>query len=136
MIEHPNREKAASKATRAMVLLLLLISVALMAIVTIGGWDTLAGAKALQVGYIVVYLILAFFVLRWNRGVLPLSAALAVVLLIFAAVAAPEWFDRDRPGLADPAIDEGVLGLVHGRSRRSGAPRNGSRSSSLRTTAW
>jgi hypothetical protein len=111
-IEHPNREKAASKATRAIVFLLLAVSALLMAIVTIGGWDTLAGAKALQVGYIVVYVILAVFVLRWNRGVLPLSAALAVVLLIFAAVSAPEWFDRDRPGFADPAIDEGILGLL------------------------
>jgi hypothetical protein len=111
-IEHPNRKKAGSKATRAMVFLLLVISALLMAIVTIGGWDTLEGAKALQVGYIVLYLVLAFFVLRWNRGVLPLAAALAVVLLIFAAVSAPEWFDRDRPGLTDPAIDEGILGLV------------------------
>ncbi len=111
-IEHPNRKKAGSKATRAMVFVLLVVSALLMAIVTIGGWDTLEGAKALQVGYIVLYLVLAFFVLRWNRGVLPLAAALAVVLLIFAAVSAPEWFDRDRPGLTDPAIDEGILGLV------------------------
>ena len=111
-IEHPNRKKAASKLTRALVLLLLLISALLMAIVTIGGWDTLEGAKALQVGYIVLYLVLAFFVVRWNRGVLPLAAALAIVLLIFAAVAAPEWFDRDRAGFTDPAIDESVLGLL------------------------
>jgi hypothetical protein len=111
-IEHPNREKAAAKLTRALVFLLLLLSALLMAIVTIGGWDTLEGAKALQVGYIVLYLVLAFFVLRWNRGVLPLAAALATVLLIFAAVSAPEWFDRDRPGFSDPAIDEGVLGLL------------------------
>lgn len=111
-IEHPNREKAGSKTTRAMVFLLLVVSALLMAIVTIGGWDTLEGAKALQVGYIVLYLVLAFFVLRWNRGVLPLAAALAVVLLIFAAVSAPEWFDRDRAGFTDPAIDEGILGLV------------------------
>ncbi len=111
-IEHPNRKKAGSKLTRALVFLLLLLSALLMAIVTIGGWDTLEGAKALQVGYIVLYLVLAFFVLRWNRGVLPLSAALAIVLLIFAAVAAPAWFDRDRSGLADPAIDEGILGLL------------------------
>jgi lysylphosphatidylglycerol synthetase-like protein (DUF2156 family) len=111
-IEHPNRKKAGSKATRAMVFLLLVVSALLMTIVTVGGWDTLEGAKALQVGYILLYLVLAFFVLRWNRGVLPLAAALAVVLLIFAAVAAPEWFDRDRPGLTDPAIDEGILGLL------------------------
>jgi hypothetical protein len=112
VIEHPNRRKAASKLTRAIVFLLLLVSAALMAIVTVGGWDTIEGAKAVQVGYIVLYLVLAFFVLRWSRGVLPLSAALAIILLIFAAVSAPEWFDRDQPGFTDPALDEAILGLL------------------------
>ena len=111
-IDHPNRRKAASKLTRAIVVVLLLVSAGLTAIVTIGGWDTLQGAKSLQVAYIVVYVVLAFFVLRWNRGVLPLAAALAIVLLIFAAVATPAWFDRDEPGFADPSIDEGLLGLL------------------------
>ena len=112
VIEHPNRRKASSKLTRLIVFLLLLVSAALMAIVTVGGWDTIEGAKAVQVGYIVLYLVLAFFVLRWSRGVLPLSAALAIVLLIFAAVSAPEWFDRDQPGFTDPALDEAILGLL------------------------
>jgi lysylphosphatidylglycerol synthetase-like protein (DUF2156 family) len=112
VIEHPNRRKASSKLTRAIVFLLLLGSAALMAIVTVGGWDTIEGAKAVQVGYIVLYLVLAFFVLRWSRGVLPLSAALAIILLIFAAVSAPEWFDRDQPGFTDPALDEAILGLL------------------------
>ena len=111
-IEHPNRHKAASKLTRAIVVLLLLVSAFLVVVVTVGGWDVLQGAKALQIAYIAVYLVIAFFVLRWNRGVLPLAAALAIVLLIFAAVSAPAWFDRDKPGFADPAIDEGILGLI------------------------
>lgn len=112
VIEHPNRDKAASKATKATVLLLLLVSVALMLIVTIGGWGTLQGAKPVQIGYIAIYLIMAFYVSRWNRGVLPVAAALAILLAIFAAVAVPGWFDRDAPGFAQPAIDAGVLGLV------------------------
>ena len=111
-IEHPNRRKAASKLTRVIVVLLLLVSALLTAIVTIGGWDVLQGAKALQIAYIVVYVVIAFFVLRWSRGVLPLAAALAIVLLIFAAVSAPGWFDRDKPGFTEPALDEGILGLV------------------------
>jgi hypothetical protein len=111
-IEHPNREKAASKATKAVVILLLLVSAALVAIVTIGGWDALEGAKALQIAYIVVYLVIAFYVGRWKRGVLPVAAALAIVLLIFALVSAPGWFDRDRTGFEDPALDSGLLGLV------------------------
>jgi hypothetical protein len=112
IIEHPNRAKAASKFTRAMVVLLLLASAALVAIITVGGWDALEGAKALQIAYIVLYVVIAFFVLRWSRGVLPVAAALATVLLIFAAVSAPEWFDRDKAGFTDPALDESILGLL------------------------
>jgi lysylphosphatidylglycerol synthetase-like protein (DUF2156 family) len=111
-IEHPNREKAASKATKAVVILLLLVSAALVAIVTIGGWDALEGAKAVQIAYIALYLVIAFYVARWNRGVLPVAAALAIVLLIFAAVAGPGWFDRDKTGFEDPALDSGLLGLI------------------------
>jgi FtsH-binding integral membrane protein len=111
-IEHPNRKKASSKLTRAIVILLLLVSAGLVAIISLGGWDAIEGAKVVQVAYIVIYVVLAFFVLRWSRGVLPLAAALAIVLLIFAAVSAPAWFDRDQPGFAEPALDEGVLGLV------------------------
>jgi hypothetical protein len=111
-IEHPNREKAASKATKAVVILLLLVSAALVAVVTIGGWDALEGAKPIQIGYIVIYLVIAFYVARWNRGVLPVAAALAIVLAIFAAVSGPGWFDRDRTGFEDPALDSGLLGLV------------------------
>jgi hypothetical protein len=112
IIEHPNRKKASSKLTRAIVVVLLLVSAGLVAIITVGGWDALEGAKALQIFYIVIYLVLAFFVLRWSRGVLPVAAALATVLLIFAAVSAPEWFDRDKTGFADPALDESILGLL------------------------
>jgi hypothetical protein len=112
IIEHPNRDKATSKVTRAIVVVLLLVSAALVAIISVGGWDAIEGAKALQVAYIVLYLVLAFFVVRWSRGVLPVAAALAIVLMIFAAVSAPAWFDRDKTGFTDPALDEGILGLL------------------------
>jgi hypothetical protein len=112
VIERPNRAKASSKATKAVVLLLLLVSVGLMLIVTIGGWDELSGAKPIEVGYILVYLIMAFYVARWNRGVLPLAAALAILLLIFAAVAIPGWVDRDSDGFHQTALDAGVLAIV------------------------
>jgi energy-coupling factor transporter transmembrane protein EcfT len=112
IIEHPNREKAASRATKGVVLILLLISVGLMLIVTIGGWDALQGAKPVQIAYILLYLIIAFYVARWNRGVLPVAAALAILLLIFAAVAVPGWYDRDHDGFEQPAINAGVLGLI------------------------
>jgi small-conductance mechanosensitive channel len=112
IIEHPNRDKAASKATKGAVILLLLVSVVLILIVTIGGWDYLVGAKLLQVFYMAIYLLMAYYVTRWNRGVLPVAAALAIILLIFALVAAPEWFDRDKEGFSNPPLDESVLGLI------------------------
>jgi hypothetical protein len=112
VIEHPNREKASSKATKAAVLLLLLATAALVAIVTIGGWDELEGAKALQVAYIVLYVLMAVLVARWNRGVLPVAAALAIIMLIFAAIAGPAWFERDKEGFAQTGLDASVLGLV------------------------
>jgi hypothetical protein len=111
-IEHPNRKKAASKLTRLLVILLLLVSAGLTLIVTVGGWSAIAGAKPLQVFYIVLYVVLAYFVARWSRGVLPLIAALAIVLLIFAAVSAPAWFDRSQPGFTDPALPSELLGLI------------------------
>lgn len=112
VIEHPNRDKASSKATRAVVILLLLVSVALFLIVTIGGWSALVGAQVMQIFYIAVYLIMAFYVGRWNRGVLPVIAALAIIMAIFAAVATPAWFDRDKTGFEDPALSSAVLGTI------------------------
>ena len=108
----PNRRKASSKATKAIVAFLLVVSAALILIISLGGWNTLEGAKPLQIAYILLYLVMAFLVMRWNRGVLPLAAALAIVLLIFAAVSGPAWFDRDKPGLAHPALGADLLGLL------------------------
>ena len=112
VLDHPNREKASSKATKAVVVLLLLVSALLLAAIAIGGWLTLEGAKALHVAYVLLYVLLAGLIARWRRGVLPVAGALAVVLLIFAAVSAPRWFDRDGPGYTDPALDAGLLGLL------------------------
>jgi presenilin-like A22 family membrane protease len=111
-LDRPNRRKASSKATKAIVAFLLVVSAAIVLIITVGGWDTLEGAKALQIAYILLYLLMAFLVMRWNRGVLPLAAALAIILLIFAAVSGPAWFDRDKAGLTSPPIDESLLGLL------------------------
>ena len=112
IVVHPNRDKPAVIATRAVVVLLLVASIALMVIITIGGWSALEGAKALQIAYIVAYVLLAIYALRWNRGVLPMSAALAVILAIFALVAGPAWFNRDHAGYAQPALPESLLGLL------------------------
>jgi lysylphosphatidylglycerol synthetase-like protein (DUF2156 family) len=112
VIEHPNREKSASKVTKAIVVVLLIVSAALVLIVTVGGWAALEGAKALQIAFIVLYIVCAAFIARWNRGLLPVVASLAIVLGIFAAVSAPAWFDRAKPCLTNPALDSDLLGLI------------------------
>jgi presenilin-like A22 family membrane protease len=112
VITHPNRDKPVVQATRATVVLLLLISAGLVLIVTAGGWSVLQSAWFVQIAYILVYLLLAFFAARWNRGVLPVAAALAVILLVFALVAGPFWFDRDQAGFTQPAINAGLLGTL------------------------
>ena len=111
-LEHPNREKASSKAARSIIVLLLLVSAGLLALVAIGGWDFLQGAKGPHIAYILIYLVFAYFVLRWNRGVLPVIAAFAIILAIFAAISGLAWFDRDKSGFDQPPIDSGVLGLI------------------------
>ena len=111
-IHHPNRDKPESKATKAAVTLLLLTSAGLTAVITFGGWDALQGAEAGAIAYILIYALMAYYVTRWNRGVLPVAAALAVILAIFAAIAAPDWFARDKEGLSSPALPEDLLGLL------------------------
>src|SRR3954465_9444915 len=112
VIYHPNREKGGSKATKAGTILLLLATAALVAIITVGGWASLQGAQVISIFFIIVFLVMAFFVARWNRGVLPLAAAFAIVLLVFAAIAAPGWFDRDANGYDNPGLPPGLLGML------------------------
>ena len=83
---HPNRDKAESKATKA--------------------------AEIVSVAYILIYLGMAFVVSRWNRGVLPVAAALAILFAVLAAVAAPGWFERDKAGFDDPMLEPALLGML------------------------
>ena len=112
IIEHPNREKASSKSTKAVVILLLIASSVLVLVVTIGGWDATAGAQPVSLAFVAIYLVMAFYVAQWNRGVLPVSAALAMILAIFAAVSVPGWYDRDSTGYTDPSLGAGLLGTL------------------------
>jgi lysylphosphatidylglycerol synthetase-like protein (DUF2156 family) len=112
VIVHPNREGAQAKATKAAVVFLLVVSAAITAIITIGGWTKLEGAQMWAIFYVLIYLVMAYLVTRWNRGIVPVAAALAILLAVVALVAAPAWFDRDKAGFADPALPPDILGLL------------------------
>jgi hypothetical protein len=112
IVTHPNRGKPVARATRATVVLLLLVSTALILIVTIGGWSVLEGGIPILLAWAIVYMLMAYFTVRWSRGVLPMAAALALLLLVFALVAAPSWFARNKVGFAQPSLNAGLLGVL------------------------
>jgi hypothetical protein len=101
-----------SKSTRAIVTFLLLLSAGLVLAITVGGWDKLEGAKAVPIFYVIIFLLFAYYVARWNRGVLPVASALAIFLIIFGGLAALAWFDRDKDGFDSPALNESLLGVL------------------------
>jgi hypothetical protein len=121
---YPNREKAVSKTTKAIVVLIMLVSVALMLIVTIGGWSKLQGMKPVNFVWCAAYLVMAFYIFRWNRGLLPITAAFAILLLIMTLIAGSgaagtSWFDRNHFGFAGAqslfggaGLDPDFLGLI------------------------
>jgi uncharacterized membrane protein len=111
-IYHPTRGEPTIRATRAAVVILLLLSVVLMLAITIGGWNALSGMRGVQIAYIALYVAMFVQALRWSRGSLPVSAALAVILGILALVSVTSWFNRDQTGFTAPALPETTLGLL------------------------
>ncbi len=101
VVTYPNREKVVSKATKLIVVIILLISIALILAVTIGGWSKLQGLSWLDFAWCFVYLVIAVLVAwRWARGLLPIAAAFAILLLIIALIAGlggsgTSWFERN-----------------------------------------
>lgn len=110
----PNREKAECKTMKVVIAFVLLVSAGLLLVITIGGWERLLGTSVavMTILWAALYVLFAFLVARWNRGILPVAAALAIILAIFAAIAAPEWFARDKEGLDSPALPEDLIGLL------------------------
>ncbi len=112
-ITHPNREKAVVQSTRGAVILLLLVSAVVVLVITFGGAEVLASSSiGIQLFFVAMYLLLAYFAGRWNRGVLPVASGLAVLLTIFALTGGPEWFNRNSAGFTQPALNAGLLGLL------------------------
>ncbi|HEY8885388.1 MAG TPA: hypothetical protein VIO35_08765, partial [Chloroflexota bacterium] len=111
----PNREKAQAITTKAVIVLLLLATAGVCLLVTIGGWSLLEGGAGMGIIcmiYVLLYVFFAVMVARWSRGVLPVSAALSILLLIFAAVAAPSWFARDKTGFDTAILPDTLIGLL------------------------
>jgi lysylphosphatidylglycerol synthetase-like protein (DUF2156 family) len=116
-VVYPNREKPTNKTTKAIVVLIMLVSVVLMLIVTVGGWSKLQGLKPVNFVWCLAYLIMAFYIgARWSRGLLPITAAMAILLLIMALIAGTgaagtSWFDRSHAGFAGAQSLFGGSGL-------------------------
>ncbi|MGE5407282.1 MAG: hypothetical protein ACM3NV_01585 [Syntrophothermus sp.] len=111
----PNREKPESITMKWVIVLLLAATAAIAAVVTICGWPLLSGEGAMGVVCIlfaVVYALFALRVARWGRGVLPVAAALSMILAIFCAVGANSWFSRDKEGFSEAALPSSVLGAL------------------------
>ncbi len=115
-VVHPNRERAICKLTRGFVVIVLLVSVALMLAVTVGGWSKLQGMTPVNFIWSAVYLVMAVFIARWARGLLPIAAVLGLLLLAIAAIASlgvggTSWFDRGHGSYAAAHALGGGVGL-------------------------
>ena len=110
----PNRERAEAKTTKAIISFVLLVSAGLVIVITLGGWTRLEGASVaiMSLLWAAVYILFAVLVARWQRGILPVASALAIILAIFAAVSAPAWFARSKHGLSPPPLPDDLLGLL------------------------
>jgi lysylphosphatidylglycerol synthetase-like protein (DUF2156 family) len=111
----PNREKAGSVTTKFVIVLLLLATAALAALVTIGGWSLLKGGSGMGTVcmiYALLYALFAYLVARWSRGILPVAAALSMILVIFCAVGADSWFAREKAGFDEALLPSSVIGLL------------------------
>lgn len=116
---HPNRDKLICKLTRLLITAILLASAALVLLVTIGGWSKLEGMEPFDFVWGVVFIIVALYVLRWARGLLPIAAGLGILLLIVAVVSTfglsgTSWFDRNHAGFAHPQSLFGGSGFSAG----------------------
>jgi hypothetical protein len=111
----PNREKPGSVSTKFVIVLLLLATAALAALITIAGWSLLKGGSgmgAVCAIYAILYAFFGFLVARWSRGILPVAAALSMILAIFCAVGANSWFARDKAGFAEALLPSSLIGLL------------------------
>ncbi|HVD86190.1 MAG TPA: hypothetical protein VNB59_02165 [Solirubrobacterales bacterium] len=111
----PNREKPGSVTTKFVLVLLLAATAVIAAVITVGGWSLLKGGGGMGIVcaiYAILYAFFAVLVARWRRGILPVAAALSMILAIFCAVGAESWFNRDRSGFDEAALSSSLLGTL------------------------
>jgi hypothetical protein len=111
----PNREKTESITTKFVLVLLLAATSALAFLVTITGFSLMTGGGGMGIVcliYAALYAFFAFLVLRWNRGILPVAAALSMILAIFCATGADSWFARDKNGFDEGLLPSPLIGLL------------------------
>lgn len=111
----PNREKAGSVTTKWVIVLLLLVTAGLAGLITVGGWKVLQGGSGMGficAVYAILYAFFAFLVARWRRGILPLAAALSMILAILCAVGADSWFARDKTGFEEALLPSSLVGVL------------------------
>jgi hypothetical protein len=116
---HPNRDRAVCKVTRIFVVLVLLVSVALMLAVTVGGWSKLEGMTPVNFVWCAIYVVMAVFIWRWARGLLPIVGVLGLLLLAITLIATfglggTSWFDRSNSHYAAAQALGGGQGLSSG----------------------
>jgi len=112
---HPNREKPEVRATKFVIVVLMLATAGVAGLVTITGFSLLSGGEAMGIAcltFAAVYALFAYRVVRWSRGVLPVAASLSMILAIFCAVGANSWFARDKAGFETAAIPVPIIGLL------------------------
>jgi len=100
---YPNREKQSSRTAKASVVAVLLLSAVVILAITIGGWNRLEGMTPLSFAWVLVYVLIAFYVSRWARGLLPVAASLATLLLVplivsLSGLGGTTWSERGGSG--------------------------------------
>jgi hypothetical protein len=111
----PNREKAGSVTTKLVLVLLLAATAALAALIAITGFSLMTGGGGMGVICLIyagLYAFFAFLVFRWSRGILPVAAALSMILAILCAVGANSWFARDKAGFDEGMLSSPVIGTL------------------------
>lgn len=116
VVTYPNRDSSSSRRTKLLVVAVLLVSTVLMLVATLGGWSELEGLIPVNIAWCFVYLVIARYVLRWARGLLPIAAALGALMLTFALIAVSSldgvsWSDRGHAGYAPARTVFGSGGL-------------------------